>query len=254
VLNKHKKQTKNHIMFNFFLFFVFLRKPSSLLLLKKMHFSVLIIAYLIGSIPFGYLIVKMRTGADIRESGSGATGATNVTRKAGKIAGLLTLLLDLSKGYTAVFLASQLDPEFAPWAGLMAVVGHCFPIWLGFRAGKGVAAGLGVFLAIAPWEVLVAATIFLLIVWRTRYVSLGSITAAVTIPAALAIHHSMISPIANFAAIIGASALSSALIIAKHSENIRRLRSGTENKFGESSTTGEYLKSKVKSQISKSKC
>ena len=196
------------------------------------HFFVLIIAYLLGSIPFGYLIVKMRTGADIRETGSGATGATNVTRKAGKFAGILTLLLDLIKGYTAVILASRLDPEFAPWAGLIAIIGHCFPLWLGFRAGKGVATGLGVFLVIAPWETLVGALIFVLVVWRTRYASLGSIIAALTIPVALVLHHTLIHPIADFGSIIAASALSSALIIAKHYENIRRLRSGTENKFG----------------------
>jgi glycerol-3-phosphate acyltransferase PlsY len=197
-----------------------------------MHIIVLIIAYLLGSIPFGYLIVKLNTGADIRETGSGATGATNVTRKAGKIAGLLTLLLDVIKGYAAVYLASRLDPEIAPWAGLVAIAGHCFPIWLGFRAGKGVATGLGIFLAIAPWEVIVGVSMFVLTVWRTRYISLGSIAAALTIPAALVLHHSLIQPIADFGTIITVSSLSAALIIAKHSENIRRLRSGTENKFG----------------------
>jgi acyl phosphate:glycerol-3-phosphate acyltransferase len=196
-----------------------------------MHILVLIIAYLLGSIPFGYLIVKLRTGADIRETGSGATGATNVTRKAGKIAGLLTLMLDAIKGYSAVFLASWIDPEFAPWAGFMAIAGHCFPIWLGFRAGKGVATGLGVFLAIAPWEVMVGASVFALAIWRTRYASLGSITAALTIPAALIFHHFLINPITNFRTIVTVSIMTSALIIAKHSENIRRLRAGTENKL-----------------------
>jgi acyl phosphate:glycerol-3-phosphate acyltransferase len=200
--------------------------------LKEMIFAVLIIAYLLGSIPFGYLIVKLRTGSDIRDTGSGATGATNVSRKAGKAAGLVTLLLDLSKGYTAVFLASRFDPEIAPWAGLMAIIGHCFPVWLGFRAGKGVATGLGVFLAIAPWEVIVGVSVFALTFWRTRYVSLSSIAAALTIPVALVLHHSLIHPLADFRSIITAAALSSGLIIAKHSENIRRLRSGTENKFG----------------------
>src|SRR5262245_66095978 len=140
----------------------------------------LLIAYLLGSIPFGYLIVKLARGSDIRETGSGATGATNVSRKAGKAAGLVTLLLDLSKGYTAVFLASQLDPEIAPWAGLMAIIGHCFPVWLGFRAGKGVATGLGVFLAIAPWEVIGGVSIFALFFWRTRYVSLASSSSALS--------------------------------------------------------------------------
>jgi acyl phosphate:glycerol-3-phosphate acyltransferase len=206
----------------------FILHPSSFIL----HLAVLIIAYLLGSIPFGYLIVKLRTGSDIRASGSGATGATNVTRKAGKTAGLATLILDLIKGSAAVLLASRLDPEMVPWAGLTAIAGHCFPVWLGFRAGKGVATALGVFLAIAPWEVLIGSLIFALTFWRTRYVSLSSIAAALTIPLALVLHHSLIHAISDFTTIITAASLSSGLIIAKHSENIRRLLTGTENKFG----------------------
>src|SRR5262245_38458156 len=113
--------------------------------------SVLLIAYLLGSIPFGYLIVKLSSGADIRQTGSGGTGATNVTRKAGKAAGVVTLLLDALKGFVAVLIARWLTGEDGTsWvvaaAAVLAVVGHCFPVWLGFRAGKGVATGLGVFL------------------------------------------------------------------------------------------------------------
>src|SRR5215470_2999379 len=147
----------------------------------------LILAYLLGSIPFGYLIVKLRSGADIRQTGSGGTGATNVSRKAGKAAGVVTLALDALKGAAAVLVARWLTGDAGTsWvvaaAAVLAVVGHCFPVWLGFKAGKGVATGLGVFLAIVPWAVLAALLVFIVIVWRTRFVSLGSILAAALIP------------------------------------------------------------------------
>src|SRR5215470_6313844 len=120
---------------------------------------VVIVAYLLGSIPFGYLIVRKKVGADIRETGSGGTGATNVTRKAGKAAGVITLLLDALKGFAAVIIARRIVGDAGTsWvvatAAVLAVVGHCFPVWLKFKAGKGVATGLGVFLAIVPWAVL----------------------------------------------------------------------------------------------------
>ena len=192
----------------------------------------LILAYLLGSIPFGYLIVKMAKSADIRETGSGGTGATNVTRKAGKAAGIATLALDMLKGAVAVLVANWIDPAIAPWAGLMAIVGHCFPVWLGFRAGKGVATALGAFLVIAPWSVLAALVVFLLTVWRTRYVSLGSIIASLVVPAVTVLMHVLVHPIPNFTIVLIALCTSSALIIVKHSENIKRLMAGTENKFG----------------------
>jgi glycerol-3-phosphate acyltransferase PlsY len=194
--------------------------------------AMLALAYLLGSIPFGYLIVKLSSGTDIREIGSGGTGATNVTRKAGKMAGIVTLALDALKGIAAVLLVGWLDPRLAPLAGLMAIVGHCFPVWLGFRAGKGVATGLGVFLVIVPWSVLVALVSFILIVWRTRYISLGSIVAALIVPATTIFQHLLVRPIPNFRLVIISLSLSSALIIAKHAENIKRLMAGTENKFG----------------------
>jgi glycerol-3-phosphate acyltransferase PlsY len=202
-----------------------------------MNVLALILAYLLGSIPFGYLIVKASSGADIRETGSGGTGATNVTRKAGKGAGVVTLLLDALKGFAAVSMARYLTgDDGTSWvvaaAGFLAVGGHCFPVWLGFRAGKGVATGLGVILAIAPWSALAAGMIFFLIVWRTRYVSLGSIAAAAVAPLWTLLQHTMISPIADFAPTLIALCASSAVIVAKHSENIKRLMAGTENKFG----------------------
>ncbi|MGH9832875.1 MAG: glycerol-3-phosphate 1-O-acyltransferase PlsY [Blastocatellia bacterium] len=202
-----------------------------------MNALALVVAYLLGSIPFGYLIVKLRSGADIRQTGSGGTGATNVTRKAGKAAGIVTLLLDALKGFAAVLIARWMTGEDGTsWviaaAAVLAVVGHCFPLWLGFRAGKGVATGLGVFLAIAPWAVLAALAIFLVVVWRTRYVSLGSITAAAFVPLWSLLMHAWIEPMGDFAPVLTALCASSAVIIFKHSENIKRLAAGTENKFG----------------------
>ena len=202
-----------------------------------MNTLALILAYLLGSIPFGFLIVKLRSGADIRETGSGGTGATNVTRNAGKGAGIVTLLLDALKGVAAIWVARWLTDEAGTsWvvagAGVLAVVGHCFPVWLKFKAGKGVATGLGVFLAIVPWAVMAAAIVFLVVVWRTRFISLGSILAAAFVPLWVWAMHAWLEPISNFVPIIAALCASSAIIIAKHHENIQRLMAGKENKFG----------------------
>jgi len=202
-----------------------------------MSLFALLTAYLLGSIPFGFLIVKLKSGADVRQTGSGGTGATNVTRKAGKSAGIITLILDALKGTAAVLLARWLTGEAeTSWvvagAAVLAVVGHCFPVWLKFKAGKGVATGLGVFLAIVPWSVLASLVVFLLIVWRTRFVSLGSVAAAVVVPLWTLIQHTLISPVADVAPILAALCAASAVIIAKHHENIQRLLAGTESKFG----------------------
>lgn len=202
-----------------------------------MNTLALILAYLLGSIPFGFLIVKLASGSDIRETGSGGTGATNVTRKAGKGAGIVTLLLDALKGVAAVWMARWLmDEAGTSWvvagAGVLAVIGHCFPVWLKFKAGKGVATGLGVFLAIVPWAVLAAVIVFVVVVWRTRFISLGSILAAAFVPLWVLAMHIWIEPISNFVPIIAGLCASSAIIIAKHHENIGRLKAGTESKFG----------------------
>jgi acyl phosphate:glycerol-3-phosphate acyltransferase len=193
-------------------------------------------AYTLGSIPFGYLIVRVSSGGDIRETGSGGTGATNVTRRAGKSAGILTLILDALKGTTAVVVARWLlTPNFEVnwWVAAVAlavVIGHCFPIWLKFRGGKGVATGLGVFLALAPAAVGCVALVFLLVVWRTRYVSLGSIIAAALMPLcvwllARATHAQEAGPRIVVALAGGA------LIIFMHRANIGRLLHGEENKW-----------------------
>jgi acyl phosphate:glycerol-3-phosphate acyltransferase len=197
----------------------------------------LLAAYLLGSIPFGYLIVKLASGADVRETGSGGTGATNVSRKAGKAAGIVTLALDALKGAAAVLVARRLTGEAGTsWvvgaAAALAVIGHCYPVWLKFKAGKGVATGLGVFLAVAPWATLAAMAVFIIVVWRTRYVSLGSIIAAAFLPLWILLNHIWIEPVADFGPIMAALCAVSGVIIFKHSENIKRLMTGEENKFG----------------------
>jgi glycerol-3-phosphate acyltransferase PlsY len=212
------------------------------------------IAYLLGSIPFGYLIVRASKRADIRETGSGGTGATNVSRRAGKGAGVLTLALDALKGAAAVVIAKIVlglpifaargallhqaanasAIESAYWwiaaAAIAAIVGHVFPVWLGFRGGKGVATGVGVFLVLAPLAVVFAGLIFLVIVLLTRYVSLGSIVAAATIPVFILIRN-YISPLTEFWPLLTAAMMGAALIISAHRENIARLIHRTENKF-----------------------
>lgn len=203
---------------------------------------VMIVAYLLGSLPFGYLIVRARLGADIRETGSGGTGATNVSRRAGKLAGVLTLVLDALKGGAAVLVArwilvgdsGQLPANVDWWialAAILVIVGHMFPVWLGFRGGKGVATGVGVFLMLAPMAVAFAAAAFLVIVWVTRYVSLGSIVAAAAIPLFLLSEILLISSATNRAPFLTASIVAAALIIFAHRANIGRLRQGTESKF-----------------------
>ena len=185
-----------------------------------------IIAYFIGSIPFGYLIVRATGGGDVRETGSGGTGATNVTRRAGKGAGIFTLILDLLKGLIAVILAkSMLNTDWWVAAAAIAViVGHIFPIWLAFRGGKGVATGAGVFLALAPMSVLCAGVIFGAFVWWRKMVSLGSIAAAVTIPVYVLL-------VGNSIPLFSAALVGALLIIFAHRGNITRIWNGTESRI-----------------------
>lgn len=198
---------------------------------------VLVAAYFLGSIPFGYLIVRAKEGADVREAGSGGTGATNVTRRAGKGAGVITLLLDATKGFAAVWLArSLLSPGFeVNWwvaaAAVLAVTGHCFPVWLGFRGGKGVATGVGVFLGLSPWAVAVALLVFIFVVGRTRYVSLGSLTATALFPLCVWLLWLFVKPAGALAPVLSASIVGGAIIILMHRANIGRLIAGTESKF-----------------------
>lgn len=189
-----------------------------------------------GSIPFGYLLVRIFRGEDIRKTGSGNIGATNVSRKSPAL-GVITLLLDAGKGAAAVALSYVVADHMASGApryeqmalaALFAVIGHVFPVWLKFRGGKGVATGLGSFVLIAPEAVLVCAAIFLITVLLFRYVSLASIMAVGAFPALAWLLHQFGISRAGLALISSASLL----IIAKHHANIRRLLMGNENKLG----------------------
>ncbi|HKW88537.1 MAG TPA: glycerol-3-phosphate 1-O-acyltransferase PlsY [Candidatus Acidoferrales bacterium] len=191
-----------------------------------------IVAYFVGSIPFGYLIVKVTRGADVRETGSGNIGATNVSRVAGKAAGVITLLLDAGKGYAAVWIAASWTHGNARWmmaAALGAVVGHMFSCWLKFRGGKGVATALGVFLPISREAVGAAVVLWIVVVAFWRYVSLGSIAAAAAFPILIYLLYSPgHTPI--HAVSLG-SALIAILVILKHRGNIGRLIAGTESRL-----------------------
>jgi len=184
--------------------------------------------YLLGSIPFGYLLVRAFRGADVRTTGSGNIGATNVARTS-PILGLLTLVFDVLKGIAAVGLALTMFPAnrtVAFVAALAAISGHVFPVWLRFRGGKGVATGVGSFLLLTPKAILLAMAVFVALMAIFRYVSLASVTAAATLPVfALVLHE------APSSAQIVLVATGSALIILKHSQNIRRLWAGVEPKF-----------------------
>ena len=195
---------------------------------------VVIIAYLIGSIPFGYLVVRAKGGGDVRETGSGGTGATNVSRRAGKAAGMFTLILDALKGALAVIIAkSMMNGDNTGWliaaAAIAVIAGHIFPVWLAFRGGKGVATGVGVFLVLVPMAVLCAAVIFVAVVALTKYVSLGSILAAAAIPLFvwLFVLDVDLKPLLT-AAVVGAL-----LIVYAHRANIGRLLSGSESRISD---------------------
>lgn len=189
------------------------------------------IAYLLGSIPFGFLIVKAR-GADIRESGSGNIGAANVARNAGAVAGFLTLLFDAAKGYLAVWIAARWTQGDMRWmmaAALAAVIGHMFPIWLGFRGGKGVATGLGVFLPISAEAVATAVILWIVVVVFWRYSSLGSIIAAVALPVFVYLLYAPRHAPPPYVTV--GTILISVLVLTKHRSNIERLIAGTETRL-----------------------
>ncbi|HEV2709379.1 MAG TPA: glycerol-3-phosphate 1-O-acyltransferase PlsY [Edaphobacter sp.] len=188
------------------------------------------LAYLLGSIPFGYVLVKTFRKQDIRATGSGNIGATNVARSGAKGLAIATLLLDMGKAFLAVKIAQHILPgnyDLAVAAAVAAILGHAFPVWLRFRGGKGVASALGVFLALTWPSALAAVAVFAVVFLLTRYVSLASIVAAAAMP--LFAFHFVIfrTPL-----VIAGFLFIPLLIIVKHHQNIRRLLAGTESRFG----------------------
>lgn len=206
--------------------------------------ELMVVSYLLGSIPFSFLIVKLVSGSDIRDFGSGNVGATNVARSVGRLPGVFALILDGAKGYCAVQFAQWLTASFslvpmagdtnpvhsrAFWvglAGLIAMLGHMFPVWIGFRGGKGVATAAGVFLAIDPVATAGGVLIFLIATLGTQFVSVGSMASAASVPLFLRfLTH------APFWTVV-LSILISVAVIAKHHLNIARLASGLERRIG----------------------
>lgn len=191
-----------------------------------------IAAYLLGSIPFGLLLTKAFGRGDVRQVGSGNIGATNVARAAGLLAGVLTLALDVTKGAGAVLLSKKLSNNGATWmmiAAFAVLLGHCFPAWLKFKGGKGVATAAGIFLVLSPSACLAAVLLFLLVVIFWRYVSLGSVSAAAAMP--LLIYFLWAPRHAPTLVITIGTLAVSLLIIYKHRGNLRRLLDGTEPRF-----------------------
>lgn len=192
----------------------------------------LLAAYLIGAIPVGFLVARSAGGTDIRRSGSGNIGATNVLRTLGTGPAVLTLVGDIVKGYLAVRAARAIGPEAWAAAGgtVAAIAGNCWPVFLGFRGGKGVATGLGAFLGLIPWAVAPAAVLWLAVTAISRYVSLASVVACLSLPVGALLlgypRHAVV-----------AAAIAALIIVWRHRENIARVASGTERRLGERTRT-----------------
>src|SRR5690242_311576 len=176
------------------------------------------LAYLIGAIPFGYLLVKWKTGADVRSAGSGNIGATNVLRTTGRAAGIATLLLDIAKGFFAVWLAGRLTDRSELWmslAALAVMAGHAYPVFLRFQGGKAVASFVGAFLCLTPWAVAATVPVFVATVAWTRHISMGSIVGAAAFPLGVWL---ILKP---GVPVVLAAIIASAFIIYRHSSNIQ---------------------------------
>ena len=198
--------------------------PNSWQLALPFLLAALVFGYLLGSIPFGLLLTRAAGLGDVRKIGSGNIGATNVLRTGNKKLAALTLLLDALKGTAAVLVAGLFGPDHALIAGLGAFLGHLYPVWLGFRGGKGVATYLGVLVAVAWQGALVFAAAWLAIAFLTRYSSLAALVAAVAVPVAL---HFL-----GFGRATELFVLLSLIVFVKHRANIGRLLSGTESRIG----------------------
>ena len=199
------------------------------------------LAYLLGSIPFGYILVKIFRSEDIRATGSGNIGATNVARSGAKGLAIATLLLDLGKGLVAVLVAFQIAAhthgfdrghafDLAMASAVAAILGHVFPVWLGFRGGKGVATALGVFLGLSPMLALWVLVVFIVVFALTRYVSLASVIGAAAVPLLAVLFAGKMSHL-----VLGGFFFIPLIVILKHHQNIRRLLAGTESRFSWSS-------------------
>jgi glycerol-3-phosphate acyltransferase PlsY len=186
----------------------------------------LLLAYLLGAIPFGYILVRLTTGGDVRATGSGNIGATNVLRTTGRTAGIVTLLLDIGKGFAAVWLASRFTEGSALWmsvAALALMAGHAYPVFLRFRGGKAVASWVGAFLCLTPAPLAATLVVFVVTVGASRYVSLGSVLAAGLLPLAVwLISHPPLP-------VVAAAFVAGAFIIWRHKPNLERIRAGREH-------------------------
>jgi glycerol-3-phosphate acyltransferase PlsY len=193
----------------------------------------LVVAYLLGSIPFGLVFGRVFAKTDVREVGSGNIGATNVIRAAGPLPGILTLLFDAGKGALAVLLAARFtnhDATSMMMAAVFALIGHCYPVWLRFKGGKGVATGLGVFTALCPFAGLGSLAVFILVLITWGYASLGSIAAAASMP--LLVYLFWAPGHAPPLVIVCGTLFATTLVIYKHNANLQRLVEGTEPRFG----------------------
>lgn len=192
-------------------------------------FIVLVAGYLLGSIPFAYLLARRHRGIDLRVAGSGNVGAANLLRTTTKKIGVSAMALDVCKGIASVLLARQIDPGATgpAVAGIAAVLGHIYPVWLGFRGGKGVATTCGVFSILAPQATAIATVVFLVLVWWTRYISLGSVAGSV-----------MLAPLAyvmgGSAVTVIAAIIVAAIVVHRHRSNLRRVFAGIERRIGQS--------------------
>lgn len=188
--------------------------------------TVIVVSYLIGSTPFALLLAR-RWGSDLRVVGSGNLGAANVMRASGVRAGVLVAVLDMAKGAASVWLAARVSDgaELPAAAGLAAMIGHIYPLWLRFRGGKGVATACGVFAMLTPLALPPALAIFAAVVWLTQYISLGSLLASMALPP---LAYALGSP----APVVAAAAAAATLVVFRHRSNVARLWGGTERRIG----------------------
>lgn len=187
----------------------------------------ILLGYGLGSLPLGYLVASRAKGIDLRRAGSGNVGATNAYRTAGLAAAVIVILVDVAKGASSVFFAARFASGAADpvAAGIAAIIGHVYPVWLRFHGGKGVATACGVFWMLAPLATAISATVFVIVVWLTRYVSLGSIVATIALP-----------PLAWFTdkpvSVVVGAAVAAILIVQRHRANLARLQQGVERRLG----------------------